>query len=141
MNPPPTVITVETRINAPVAKVWAHWVTPAHIVQWNATTDDWHCPSASNDLTEGGTFSYRMEARDGSMGFDFSGSYTEVVPLRLIAFRIGDGRETKVVFVDHGAETVVSETFVAEDAHSAELQRSGWQTILNRFKSQVESHA
>jgi uncharacterized protein YndB with AHSA1/START domain len=136
-----SLITVETRILAPVAKVWTHWVTPAHIMKWNAASDDWHTPSATNDLRVGGTFTSRMEAKDKSMGFDFGGTYTEIRTHALIAYRLGDGagaREVRVVFEPVGDSTIVRETFTAETTHPIEAQRSGWQSILNRFKGYVE---
>jgi uncharacterized protein YndB with AHSA1/START domain len=135
------LITVETRVHAPVAKVWAHWVTPEHIMRWNAASDDWHTTSASTDLKVGGTFKSRMEAKDGSMGFDFAGTYTEIQTHALIAFLFGEGadtREVRVVFEPVADMTIVRETFTPEITHSIEEQRSGWQSILDRFKSYVE---
>ena len=135
------LVTVEARVNAPVAKVWAQWVTPTHIMKWNAASDDWHTPSATNDLRVGGTFTSRMEAKDKSMGFDFGGTYTEIQHHALIAYRLGDGagaREVRVVFEPAGDSTIVRETFTPETTHPIEAQRSGWQSILNRFKSYVE---
>ena len=135
------LITVETLVQAPVANVWTHWVTPAHIMAWNAASDDWHTPSATNDLRVGGKFTSRMEAKDKSMGFDFGGTYTEIRTHALIAYRLGDGlgaREVRVVFEPVGDATIVRETFAAETTHPIEAQRSGWQSILNRFKSYVE---
>ncbi len=142
MNNLPDPITVEVRINAPVANVWTYWVTPEHIMRWNAASEDWHTPSATNDLRVGGTFTSRMEAKDGSMGFDFSGTYTELVPHVLMAYRLGDGvdaRAVRVVFKPEDATTIVRETFTPETTHPIEAQRSGWQSILNRFKSYVET--
>ena len=135
-------ITVEAKVLAPVAKVWKCWVTPEDIMQWNAASDDWHTPSASVDLRVGGTFVSRMEARDGSMGFDFGGTYTEVETHALIVFQFGEGanlRQVRIEFVPHGDATVVRETFTPETTHPVEAQRSGWQSILNRFKSHVET--
>jgi uncharacterized protein YndB with AHSA1/START domain len=133
------LITVETRVHAPVAKVWTHWAEPAHIMKWNAASDDWHTPSATNDLRVGGTFTSRMEAKDKSMGFDFGGTYTEI--RNHVAYRLGDGAgagEVRVVFESVGDSTIVRETFTAETTHPIEAQRNGWQSILNRFKSYVE---
>ena len=138
MESKPTLITVEARVNAPVAKVWKHWTTPEDIMKWNAASDDWHTPSASNDLRVGGTFKARMEAKDGSVGFDFEGIYTEVRPNELIVYRMADEREVRVEFKAEGSSTVVRETFTAESTHSIEMQRGGWQSILNRFKEFVE---
>jgi uncharacterized protein YndB with AHSA1/START domain len=144
MSAEPQFITVETRVNAPVEKVWKNWTTPEDIVQWNAASDDWCCPSATNDLRVGGTLTSRMEARDGSMGFDFSGTYTEVTPHELLAFRMGEGeeaREVRVEFQGEGDSTVVKETFAAENTYPIEAQRAGWQSILDRFKAHVEAQA
>jgi uncharacterized protein YndB with AHSA1/START domain len=134
----PTLITVESRVNAPVAKVWKYWTTPEDIMQWNAASDDWHTPSATNDLRVGGKFTARMEAKDGSMGFDFAGIYTEVRPHELIAYRMDDDRHVRVEFEAQGDSTVVRETFVPETTHSIEMQRGGWQSILDSFKAYVE---
>ncbi|MDX2219591.1 MAG: SRPBCC family protein [Burkholderiales bacterium] len=130
-------ITVETTIAAPLQKVWSAWITPADIVQWNAASDDWHTPSARVDLRVGGDFSWRMEARDGSMGFDFEGVYTAVEPEKLIAYRMADGREVTVEFIPSGSDARVRETFDAETMHSPEQQREGWQAILDRFARHV----
>jgi uncharacterized protein YndB with AHSA1/START domain len=139
MQTEPTFITVEATVNAPVEKVWTCWTELAHITQWNAASEDWHTPRATNDLRLGGTFTARMEAKDGSMGFDFAGEYTEVVPHSRIAYRMADGREVTVVFEPSGAATVVRETFAAEDVHPVDFQRAGWQSILDNFKKHVES--
>lgn len=133
----PPKITVAATIAAPPAEVWRVWTTPADICQWNAASDDWHTPTARLDLRVGGAFCYRMEARDGSMGFDFEGTFTEVVPEQRLAFSFGD-RLAEVDFVAEGGHTVVRETFDAEDIHSAELQRAGWQAILDRFARHVQ---
>lgn len=132
------LITVEALVQAPVEQVWQCWTAPEHITQWNAASDDWHTPWAKNDLRVGGTFTSRMEARDGSMGFDFEGEYDEVQPLQLIRYHMADGRRVTIQFTFSDAGTHVSETFDAESVHSAELQRQGWQAILNRFKGYVE---
>lgn len=142
MSADPNLITVEAQIQAPVAKVWTHWVTPASIMQWNAASDDWHTTSASVDLRVGGTFCSRMEAKDGSFGFDFAGTYTEVQPHALIVFGFGEGaeaREVRVSFEPMGDATLVREVFTPEKVHPIEAQRSGWQSILDRFKSFVET--
>jgi uncharacterized protein YndB with AHSA1/START domain len=141
MNEQTNLITVETRVHAPVAKVWTIWTTPAHVMKWNAASDDWHTVSASADLRVGGAFKSRMEAKDKSMGFDFGGTYTEIQPHALIVFTFGDGaatREVRVVFESAGDVTIVRESFTPETTHPIEAQRSGWQSILNRFKSYVE---
>ena len=135
-----TQITVENTVAAPVEKVWQYWTTPDHITKWNYASDDWHSPLAENDLRVGGKFSARMEAKDGSMGFDFAGVYDEVKPHQRIAYTMGDGRRVTVDFTSNGNETKVSETFDAEDTHSMEMQRGGWQAILDNFKNYVESN-
>jgi uncharacterized protein YndB with AHSA1/START domain len=131
-------ITVETLVRAPIARVWQAWTTPADIRQWNAASDDWHTPRASVDLREGGTFSSRMEARDGSMGFDFAGTYTRVDAPHLIEAAFGD-RTLRVEFVPGAEGVTVRETFDAESTHPVEQQRQGWQAILDRFARHVEA--
>src|SRR3974390_2760564 len=130
-------ITVETNVAAPIEAVWQAYTTPADIKQWNAASDDWHTTAASVDLREGGTFSSRMEAKDGSMGFDFAGTYTKIVPQSLIEYAFGD-RAARVAFTEgfHGVNVRV--TFDAETSHPIEQQRSGWQAILNNFARHVE---
>lgn len=130
-------ITVEALVRAPLAEVWRCWTSPAEIVQWNAASDDWHTPSASVDLQPGGRFCSRMEARDGSMGFDFEGSYTRVLDQQLIECEFG-GRTLQVEFIASPEGVRVRETFDAESTHSIEAQRSGWQAILDRFARHVE---
>jgi uncharacterized protein YndB with AHSA1/START domain len=132
-------ITIEAAVKAPVAKVWELWNTPAHITKWNAASDDWHSPSSENDLRPGGKFSTRMEAKDGSFGFDFGGIYDEVIVNEKIAYTMGDGRKVTVIFEDQGGETHVTETFEAESEHPADFQRAGWQAILNNFKKYAEA--
>jgi uncharacterized protein YndB with AHSA1/START domain len=134
-----TSVTVQALVNAPVEKVWKLWSTPEDITKWNYASDDWHTPRAQNDLRKGGTFSARMEAKDGSMGFDFGGVYDEVETNKLIEYTLGDGRKVKVVFEDKGNATNVVETFDAESENSVEMQRNGWQAIMNNFKKYVES--
>ena len=133
-----TVITVQATINAPVAKVWDYWTMPAHITQWNSASPDWHTPKAENDLRTGGRFSSRMEARDGSMGFDFGGVYTQVKEHALIAYTLGDDRKVSISFIASGNTTTVKESFEAEDQNSEELQRAGWQSIMDNFKKYTE---
>ena len=130
------LITVETTIAAPIEAVWHAWTTPADIVQWNAASADWHTTRASVDLRVGGTFSSRMEAKDGSMGFDFAGTYTEVVPHRLLVAEFG-GRSLRVEFINSPQGVTVRETFEAEDTHTEEQQRAGWQAILDNFARHV----
>ena len=131
-------ITVETQVNAKLARVWDAWNTPADIQQWNSASDDWHTTRSTVDLREGGKFVARMEAKDGSEGFDFEGIYTRVVPQKVIEYRMGDGREVKVEFVERAGGVLVKETFDAETENTPELQRQGWQAILDSFGRHVE---
>ena len=131
-------ITVETLVDAPLEAVWRAWNSPDDIVQWNAASDDWHTTRASVDLREGGAFSSRMEAKDGSFGFDFAGTYTRIVPNELIESSFGD-RTLRVEFVPGADGVTVRETFDAEPTHSIDQQRDGWQAILDRFSRHVES--
>lgn len=132
-------ITVQTVIGAPIQKVWEYFTDPKHVVAWNNASDDWTTPHAENNLVPGGTFSYRMEAKDGSRGFDFGGVYDEVVELQRLTYMMGDGRKVIVVFAPIGDQTELTETFEAESQNSVEVQRHGWQAILNNFKRYVES--
>lgn len=136
-----TPITVETTVNAPIAKVWEYWTEPEHITQWNTASDDWHTPSATNDLREGGSFTARMEAKDGSFGFDFGGTYTKVTKHAQIDYTMGDSRKVSVTFEDQEGKTHITETFDPETQNSPEMQRQGWQAIMDNFKKHVESHA
>ena len=133
------MITVSAVVNAPIEKVWELWTEPTHIVNWNNASPDWHTPSAQNDLREGGRFTYRMEARDGSVGFDFGGEYTLVVPKQEITYQMEDGRTVNISFANDGNSTTIRESFEAEGTHSDELQRSGWQAILDNFKQYAEA--
>ncbi|MBI1345522.1 ATPase [bacterium] len=130
-------ITVETTVAAPIEQVWRAYTTPEDIKQWNAASDDWHTTSASVDLRVGGQFSSRMEAKDGSFGFDFAGTYTAVEPLKRLEYSFGD-RQAKVEFVTTETGVIVLVTFDAEEAHSIDQQRDGWQAILNNFARHVE---
>ena len=131
-------ITVETTVKAPVEKVWKLWNGPEHITKWCNASPDWHTPRAENDLRTGGNFTTRMEAKDGSFGFDFGGTYDQVVPNELISYTMGDNRKVKIVFTANGAETKVVETFDPETINPIEMQRGGWQAILDNFKQYVE---
>jgi uncharacterized protein YndB with AHSA1/START domain len=131
-------ITVEARIAAPMAQVWRAWNTPEDIKQWNAASDDWHTTQSAVDLRVGGMFSSRMEAKDGSMGFDFAGTYTKIVEHQLIESSFGD-RKLVVEFVPAQDGVTVRETFDAETTFPLEQQRQGWQAILNNFKRHVEA--
>lgn len=131
-------ITVEATVNAPVEKVWEFWTKPEHITKWNNASEDWYTPHAENDLRVGGKFSARMEAKDGSFGFDFGGVYDEVKANQLIAYTLGDGRKVKISFVANGQATNVTESFEAEDTNPIEMQQDGWQAILDNFKKYTE---
>ena len=131
-------ITVETTVHAPIDKVWTAYTTPADIVQWNAASDDWHTTSASVELRVGGQFSSRMEAKDGSFGFDFAGTYTNIVPNECIEYQFGD-RSASVEFIQTDKGVKVRISFVAEEEHSVEQQQEGWLAILNRFAKHVEN--
>jgi uncharacterized protein YndB with AHSA1/START domain len=135
-----TIITVGTTINAPVKKVWEYWTKPEHITRWNSASDDWHTPSATNDLKVGGSFSCRMEAKDGSMGFDFGGVYDAIRENEYIEYTLGDGRKVKVTFTAVENGTKVSESFDAETTNSREMQKAGWQSILENFKKYTENN-
>ena len=132
-------ITVEAKISAPIREVWRAWNTPDDIKKWNAASDDWHTTKSAVDLRVGGAFSSRMEAKDGSMGFDFGGTYTKVVKHQLIESSFG-GRVLLVEFIIDSDGVTVRETFDAESTNPIEQQRQGWQAILNNFKKHVESH-
>ncbi len=134
-----TTVTVEATINAPAEKVWKLWTTPEDICQWNNASDDWHTTRAENDLRACGKFTSRMEAKDGSMGFDFWGIHDEVKTTEVIASTMGDGRKMKVIFTSLGDSTKVTELFEAETQNTIELQRGGWQAILDSFKKYAES--
>lgn len=136
-----TPITVETTINAPIETVWECWTSPDHVTQWNHASDDWHSPSGKNDLREGGTFVYRMEAKDQSFGFDFGGTYTKIVDRKQIDFTMDDGRKVSIHFDGHDGHTHLTETFDPESENSPEMQRQGWQAILDNFKKHAEAHS
>lgn len=133
-----TSITIEAIVNSSIEKVWECWTEPKHITRWNNASDDWHTPFSENDLRVGGKFLSRMEAKDGSFGFDFSGIYDEVRLYEDISYTLGDGRKVKITFISQGSETKVIEIFEAETSNSIELQRTGWQSILDNFKKYVE---
>lgn len=135
-----TRISVETIVNAPIYIVWEMWTNPEHIIKWNSASDDWHTPHAENDLRKGGKFLSRMEAKDGSTGFDFRGIYDEVKTNQLIEYTMEDGRKVRIVFTDLGDETKIQETFEAEDEHSIDMQREGWQSIMDHFKRYAEKN-
>ncbi|QQT25193.1 SRPBCC family protein [Sphingobacterium spiritivorum] len=132
-------ITVETTVNAPVEIVWKAWNTPEDIMQWNAADPSWHCPSSQNDLRVNGKFSNRMEARDGSFGFDFEGTYQQVDLHEKISYTMSDGREVSTLFSGMGDTTTITTTFDAETENDPEFQKQGWQAIISNFTKYVES--
>lgn len=131
-------IIVETTVQAPIAQVWHDYTTPSEIKQWNAASDDWHTTNATVDLRVGGSFSSRMEAKDGSFGFDFAGTYTKIIEHKLIEYAFGD-RNAQVEFIPAQNSVVVRVTFDSEQTHSIEQQQQGWQSILNNFARHVEA--
>lgn len=131
-------ITIEATIEAPIEKVWETWTKPEHITQWSFASEDWFTPKAENDLRPGGKFSTRMEAKDGSFGFDFEGTYDEVTDHKLISYSLEDGRKVKIEFEEKGDQTLVKEIFDAETENPVEMQKAGWQAILNNFKKYTE---
>jgi len=133
------LITVETIVQAPVDQVWNFWTNPEDILHWNNASDDWHTTKAENDLQPGGKFLSRMEAKDGSVGFDFWGIYDQIIENQLIASTLGDGRKLTVSFHSLDGKTKIVEVFEAESTNPVELQRAGWQAILDNFKKQIES--
>jgi uncharacterized protein YndB with AHSA1/START domain len=135
-----TAITVEALVKAPIEKVWKFWSEPQHITQWCAASDDWHAPYAENDLKTNGTFKTTMAAIDGSFSFDFGGVYTNVIPNKVIAYTMNDGRKASILFSANGRETKITETFEAENENPIEMQRGGWQAILNNFKNYAEAN-
>ncbi|SMO83562.1 SRPBCC family protein [Solitalea koreensis] len=135
-----TTITIQAIVNAPVEKVWEVWTSPEHITKWNQASNDWHTTKAENDLRPAGKFLSRMEAKDGSFGFDFEGVYSDVKTNELIAYAMADGRKVEIKFTGNGNETKVVESFEAEEVNSIEMQRDGWQAILNNFKEYTETN-
>ena len=131
-------INIEVEISAPISKVWQFWTEAKHITNWAFASEDWHCPHAENNLTVGGKFTTRMEANDESFGFDFSGTYNEIVLLKQINYTMDDGRKSTIDFVDRGDFTLIEQTFDAENENPVELQKNGWQAILNNFKKYIE---
>lgn len=133
------VISIVAIINLPIEKVWETWTEAQHICKWNYASPEWHTPRAENDLRVGGRFTWRMEAKDGSMGFDFWGDYTQIEYLEKIEATLGDGRSLVVEFTDLDGKTKMREIFEAEETNPVELQKQGWQAILNNFKAYAES--
>lgn len=133
-------ITISAKVKAPAEKVWELWTSPEHITKWNAASDDWHTPRAENDLRVGGRFLSRMEAKDGSFGFDFTGTYDEVEPLKRIAYTMEDGRIAIIDFNENEGVIEIITVFDAETQNSIDMQRAGWQAILDNFKRYAESN-
>jgi uncharacterized protein YndB with AHSA1/START domain len=136
-----TKITIEATANAPVATVWKRWNTPADIIKWNTPDPSWHSTSSENDLQAGGKFKTRMEAKDGSFGFDFAGTYDKVVPHQEIAYTLGDGRQATILFTEQNGKTHIATTFDPETQNDPEFQKQGWQSILDNFVKYVESNS
>ena len=134
-------ITVQTKIKARKDKVWEYWTIPDHIKNWNFASSDWACPEARNNLEVNGVFSYRMESKDGKIGFDFEGTYYNILEEELIAYKMTDGRSVSIEFLQDEDFTIVTETFEPEHENSKELQKQGWQAILDNFKGYVESQS
>lgn len=132
-------ITVSTSVQADLDKVWELWTKPEHIVNWNFASEEWCCPNATNELKPGGAFNWRMESKDGKMGFDFTGIYDKIIDKERISYQMSDGRNADILFSQIGNEVTVSEAFDAEETNTIELQRAGWQAILGNFKKYVES--
>lgn len=133
-----TTITVKATINGPVEKVWKYWTESRHIKKWNNASPDWHTPHAENDLRVGGKFTSRMEAKDGSAGFDFWGVYDVIKQNEEISYTLGDGRKVEIIFSEDGNKTEIKEIFEAESTNPVEMQKTGWQAILDNFKNYTE---
>jgi uncharacterized protein YndB with AHSA1/START domain len=133
-----TSVTIEALINAPLEKVWECWTEGKHVVGWNFASEDWYCPAANNDLKPGGKFTATMAAKDGSMSFEFWGTYQHIENQKLIQAEMGDGRKLEVLFEKKGDQVLVTELFETETTNSIELQKKGWQAILNNFKKYCE---
>ncbi len=140
-QPTSTKITVETTVNASIEKAWTYWSEPKHITQWYFAADTWHAPYAENNLCTGGSFKTTMAAKDGSFGFDFEGIYTNVELHRCIEYRLADNRMVSIIFSGNQDSTHISESFDAEKENPVEMQKTGWQAILNNFKIYIESNS
>ncbi len=132
-------ITIQITVNAPIEKVWKLWTSPHDIMRWNSASDEWHTTKAANEVRIGGNFSYRMEAKDGSEGFDFYGIYTKIKTNECIEYTMGDGRKATITFTPHENQTTIIQTFDAETENTIELQQMGWQAIMNSFKKYTET--
>lgn len=136
-----TKITVEATVATSIEKAWEFYNNPEHITKWNFASDDWHCPKVENDIRVGGKLLSRMEAKDGSWGFDFEAIYDEVIPHQQITYTLGDGRKVTTTFTNSGTTITVTTTFDAEQENPVEMQQGGWQAILNNFKNYAEQNA
>lgn len=134
-------ITIKATVNAPVEKVWRCWNEPEHIKKWNSASEDWHTTASENDLKAGGRFRSRMEAKDGSFGFDFSGTYDKVKLHETIAYTLDDDRKVSIIFKSKDKQTEITEAFEAEETNPIKMQEEGWQAILNNFKKYTEETA
>jgi len=134
-------IVVQCMVTSPVSKVWKYWTEPRHIMNWNVVSKEYHCPSATNNLKENGTFSYTMSLKDGTQGIEYKGTYIDVIPEKLLKYEIEDGRIVTIVFSQQGTETEIIQAFETENSNSAEDQQKGWQAILNNFKEYCEDPA
>lgn len=134
-----TTVTVETTVKAPIEKVWTSWTDPQHITKWCQASPDWHAPYADNDVRVGGSFKTTMAAKDGSFSFDFGGKYTAVEKYKKLAYTIEDGRNVEITFVSNGNETKVIESFETESQNPVDMQRAGWQAILDNFGKYTET--
>lgn len=135
-----TKIKIEALVSADVNKVWNYYNSPEHITKWNFASDDWHCPNAENDLRVGGKLKSRMEAKDGSFGFDFEAVYDDVIEHEKIAYKLNDGREVETLFENLDDKIKITTTFDAETQNPVEMQKTGWQAILDNFKKYVETN-
>lgn len=133
------MITVQTNVKAPIDKVWQFWTTPNHITKWNTASEDWHTPFAENDLRVGGKFTSTMASKDRKMSFDFEGTYTDILQNEIIKYEMADERYVEILFIENGEEVTIKESFDPENESSEELQRAGWQAILDNFKKYVEN--
>lgn len=134
------VIAINIEINAPIEKVWTYFSEPEHITKWNNASDDWFTPNSTNDFKVGGSFNNRMEAKDGSIGFDFTGTYDAITPHEYIEYTLTDGRKVKIIFSSKDDKTKMEESFEAETSNKEEVQKKGWQSILDNFKKYVENN-
>lgn len=133
-------IEVSTTVNVDIEKVWKLWNSPGHIVNWYFATDEWHCPHAESQFKEGGQFSYRMEAKDKSFGFDFSGKFTQIINFEKISYTLEDNRITDITFVKSNGGIIITEIFESENSSTIDMQKAGWQSILENFKKYAEEY-